>query len=316
MSDNWVVQNLENALETWNEKLAEIWQLLTQSPEDFKGGAIWNVIVGIHGAVQAIGLALLYGIGLEKNEKEAAIWLEKASVAGNARAQYYRFRQLANGLGVPKDPERADHWLIQSAEGGWQEARVIVAARDILRYSERKDYPEQATRAVDWLGEAAARNDRNALYLLGTLYYTGTLVDKNHALAAECFLRAARAGHPNAQRTVGALYENGIGLPKDPAKAFQWYTEAAKSNAPAALLALGNCYLSGTGTPRDLPKGFALIRQAAQAGLPDAQFRLAQCLETGTGTPADPKAANHWYTEAAKNGNPQAKARLQTPGSK
>ena len=59
MSDNWVVQNLENALETWNEKLAEIWQLITQSPEQFKGGTIWNVIVGIHGAVQAIGLALL-----------------------------------------------------------------------------------------------------------------------------------------------------------------------------------------------------------------------------------------------------------------
>lgn len=59
MSDNWVVQNLENALETWNEKLAEIWQLITQSPEQFKGGTIWNVIVGIHGAVQAIGFALL-----------------------------------------------------------------------------------------------------------------------------------------------------------------------------------------------------------------------------------------------------------------
>ena len=42
MSDNWVVQNLENALNTWNEKLAEIWQLITQSPEQFKGGTIWN----------------------------------------------------------------------------------------------------------------------------------------------------------------------------------------------------------------------------------------------------------------------------------
>jgi hypothetical protein len=59
LSDNWVVQNLENALETWNSKLAEIWQLITQSPETFKGGTIWNVIVNIHGAVQAIGLALL-----------------------------------------------------------------------------------------------------------------------------------------------------------------------------------------------------------------------------------------------------------------
>jgi len=59
LSDNWVVQNLTNALNTWNSKLAEVWQLLTQSPADFKGGDIWNVMLNIHRAVQAIGLALL-----------------------------------------------------------------------------------------------------------------------------------------------------------------------------------------------------------------------------------------------------------------
>lgn len=59
MSDNWVVGNLQNALDTWNGKLNEIWTLVTQSPEQFKGGGIWNVIVNINGAVQAIGLALL-----------------------------------------------------------------------------------------------------------------------------------------------------------------------------------------------------------------------------------------------------------------
>ena len=58
-SENWVIQNLIKALNTWNEKLAEIWSLLTQSPEQFRGGAIWTVIVNIHGALQAIGLALL-----------------------------------------------------------------------------------------------------------------------------------------------------------------------------------------------------------------------------------------------------------------
>lgn len=56
---SWVTQNLENALNTWNNKLAEIWRLITQSPEDFKGGAIWQVIVNIHGAVKAVGLGLL-----------------------------------------------------------------------------------------------------------------------------------------------------------------------------------------------------------------------------------------------------------------
>ena len=59
MSDNWIVQNLERALEVWNEKLAEIWMIITQSPENFKGGSIWSVITNIHGALQAIGYALL-----------------------------------------------------------------------------------------------------------------------------------------------------------------------------------------------------------------------------------------------------------------
>ena len=59
MSDSWVVQNLNNALNTWNEKLAEVWQLLLMSPQSFKGGGIWKVILQINGAVQAIGLALL-----------------------------------------------------------------------------------------------------------------------------------------------------------------------------------------------------------------------------------------------------------------
>jgi len=59
MSENWVVQNLESALETWNSKLSEIWTLITQSPQSFKGGAIWSVVVNIHGTLQAVGYALL-----------------------------------------------------------------------------------------------------------------------------------------------------------------------------------------------------------------------------------------------------------------
>ena len=69
MSDNWVVQNLQNALNVWNEKLSEIWTLITQSPQTFKGGAIWNVVTSIHGALQAIGYALLvlfFVIGMVK----------------------------------------------------------------------------------------------------------------------------------------------------------------------------------------------------------------------------------------------------------
>ena len=59
MTGNWIIDNLNHALNVWNEKLAEIWLLITQSPEAFKGGAIWSVMVSIHGAVRAIGLGLL-----------------------------------------------------------------------------------------------------------------------------------------------------------------------------------------------------------------------------------------------------------------
>ena len=54
-----IIDNLTNAIQTWNEKMAEIWLLLTQSPQEFKGGVIWEVIQNIHGALQSIGIALL-----------------------------------------------------------------------------------------------------------------------------------------------------------------------------------------------------------------------------------------------------------------
>jgi len=58
-SGNWIIDNLNSSLETWNGKLLEIWTLLTTSPENFKGGGIWNVIVGINDALKAIAYALL-----------------------------------------------------------------------------------------------------------------------------------------------------------------------------------------------------------------------------------------------------------------
>ena len=69
MSDNWIVQNLNSALQTWSDKLAEIWTLLTQSPENFKGGAIWSVMTNINGGLKAIGyglLVLFFAAGLVK----------------------------------------------------------------------------------------------------------------------------------------------------------------------------------------------------------------------------------------------------------
>lgn len=58
-SGNWIVDNLNSALAMWNGRLADIWQLLSTSPEDFRDGGVWTVMVGINDALKATGYALL-----------------------------------------------------------------------------------------------------------------------------------------------------------------------------------------------------------------------------------------------------------------
>jgi hypothetical protein len=65
-----IVDNIQSALDTWNRYLGEIWNLLSTSPQDFRGGGIWDVIREVNGSLQAIGYALLvlfFVIGLVKH---------------------------------------------------------------------------------------------------------------------------------------------------------------------------------------------------------------------------------------------------------
>lgn len=68
-NNQWIIDILEKALGTWNGKITEIWFLVTQSPAEFRNGTIWDVMVIIHNALQAIGFALLvlfFVIGIVK----------------------------------------------------------------------------------------------------------------------------------------------------------------------------------------------------------------------------------------------------------
>ena len=56
---SWVVDNLKNALTTWNGKLNEIWTLLTVSPQSFKGGGVWGIVTSINSALLPIAYGLL-----------------------------------------------------------------------------------------------------------------------------------------------------------------------------------------------------------------------------------------------------------------
>ena len=70
MSNNWIVENIQNALDTWNDKLNEIWRLLSQSPTEFKGGTVWNVMVNHQRDAQS-GWLCAFGAVLPDGHYEA-----------------------------------------------------------------------------------------------------------------------------------------------------------------------------------------------------------------------------------------------------
>ncbi|MBP0970388.1 MAG: hypothetical protein J5744_09610 [Oscillospiraceae bacterium] len=59
MSENWIVQNMYRALQIWNGKLTELWEILSLPPQEFRDGAVWRVMLDVNGAMQAVGYALL-----------------------------------------------------------------------------------------------------------------------------------------------------------------------------------------------------------------------------------------------------------------
>jgi len=67
---NGVTDILKTALEKWNDSLGEILFILTRSPEEFKGGGIWSIILTLHNALIGAGLGLLvlfFLFGVVKN---------------------------------------------------------------------------------------------------------------------------------------------------------------------------------------------------------------------------------------------------------
>ena len=59
MNDNWLIESLKWTFEFWNSKQTEIWQLVSTTPEKFKGGDIWRLALTLNDGLKAIGYGLL-----------------------------------------------------------------------------------------------------------------------------------------------------------------------------------------------------------------------------------------------------------------
>lgn len=102
MSDNWIVGNLQSAFDTWNIKLVEIWSLVTTTPQDFRGGAIWSTIVNINDGLKAVGYGLLV-LFFAMNIFQSAASLKDFQRPEFALKQFIRFVGAKVAVGCAMD---------------------------------------------------------------------------------------------------------------------------------------------------------------------------------------------------------------------
>lgn len=151
---------------------------------------------------------------------------------------------------------------------------------------------------VKELSSRAASGDREAQFLLGTIYRQGRIVEKNAQLAEDWLLRSAEAGYAPAQSSVGLWYWYGS---KDPTRAVIWLQRAAQQGDPEAQFLLGSSYEQGSLGTTDYEQARIWLAKSARQGHPDAQVSLGQMYENGESVKPNYAVEAKWYRKAAEH---------------
>ena len=109
----------------------------------------------------------------------------------------------------------------------------------------------------------------------------------------------AQAGNPAAQEKIGRLYQRGKGVERDYALAAQWYRRAADQGESQAQTRLAMMLRYGIGPRHDYAEAMKWYRAGAALGNKLAQVGLGYMLMEGVGVPVDYKAAAEWFEKAA-----------------
>lgn len=123
--------------------------------------------------------------------------------------------------------------------------------------------------ALDEWQPLAQAGDPDAQHALGMMYEYGHGLDRDDAVAASWYKKAADQNMTEAQYRLGVFHDNGWGVPRDPGLAAQWYERAAQRGHAFAQHDLAYMHLNGTGVPKDKIQAYKWLRIASeqQAGL-------------------------------------------------
>lgn len=184
----------------------------------------WYEVVAKSGDLVAaftLGLFLAAGVGVERDERQAAFWLRRAA-EHIVEAQYRYGRMLYEGSGVAVAYEESRVWLIRATNAGHMDAKVLLAEMLLNGRGGNSD-PAAAFAAFS---SAAAQGHVGAAFAAGVMLSGGYCIEKDHRQAQRLFKLAAGHGHAFAQLALGRFLLHGIGGEKDREQACCWFEKA------------------------------------------------------------------------------------------
>jgi TPR repeat protein len=207
-----------------------------------------------------------------RTEREVAGALQRiarAAEQGDPRAHAIIGWAYATGLGLPKDPVKAQRSFEQSALGGDPDGQREAAIGYLYGRGRRIDQ----TQGFKWLTMAARNGDNWARFRLGWALIEGEGVRKNRRRGAALLQIAARSGLPDGELYLAYYYDFGL-KKRRPGLAARWYERAACHGKSEAMFNLGRAYIIGNGVPRDESKALLWFQRAFAAGDNDAREQL------------------------------------------
>lgn len=256
----------------------------------------------------ALGVMLLNGEGIKKDELSAAQFLLQAAQAGETKAMYNLGLMYQHGIGVRRDAEKASSWTLMAADGGHRKA---LRSKNVKIFGSGPwlDYDPQEM-GVERITKEAEAGNFHAQFKLGTMHYEGDQVKLDKALAAYWFMQAAQAGLDEAQYQISRMLFQGDGVEADAAYALRFLQAAAEKGHPESMHNLGVKLYFGEGMDSDRRAAASWFLKAAEQDLPAAQNNIGWMLYCGEGVPMNTQAGVSWLEKAADRGNEEAQYHL------
>jgi TPR repeat protein len=205
---------------------------------------------GLPAAQVQLGYFYLAGVGVSRDEAQAAKWFERAAASGSyegklnlavlylrgsgithfPRAEGYLGILYLIGVGVEKDPAKAEKWFDRAARQDSPEGEYAMGTL----YSVMSGHPHDFAKAADYLRRSAKNGYVGSMHSLGLLLVNHPEINQQPGEALHWLQSAAEGGAYRSSIVLGALARDGRGVPKDEAAAYQWFTIAVKQGGPPA----------------------------------------------------------------------------------